>query len=329
MKHGDITVDPRSTLTATSATMTNFVKNRVLMMNDDSEDSDDDDELRPNSGFVATKITKRKLSAEDQELLRCIGLDSFMTLRFIQFGFDTAFWPMVLSCITLIPICKTAGNGVDGFFSTTVVALNGEGWRYWAVVFFGILHFGYILRRIWIEWEVFLPLRYEFLENGDFEKEKYKEQYRKTCLIEYIPKAQKHDKSLYDFFDAVSPGEIQRAEVLLNTEHLRYLIRERMKHLISYEDVYAQKVHARKNYLRDLEEYEQLENKTKCFCMTKKPPVEPMEPTCVARQRASRDPNRKVHLDVTFSETRRAPALKWHYEYVTWLTLLFLLSKHF
>lgn len=50
--------------------------------------------------------------------------------------------------------------------------------------------------QLWAEWELFLPLHYDFVENGISAKDRYKEQDQETALIEYIPSSQRHDKSL-------------------------------------------------------------------------------------------------------------------------------------
>ena len=303
--------DGFSRLSATGASVTNYVKTHVLMINDHSDAADDDS--LGDGNFIANKVTRRKLTPEEKEQLRCIGLDAFMTLRFLKFGFDVFFWPMLLSIFTLIPVYKTAAFQADvvGFFSTTIISLvfNDEYWRYWIVMAFAALHFCYILRRLWIEWEVFLPLRYDFLENGDFEKERYKEQYRKTCLVEFIPKEYKQDKSLHEFFDSISPGEIERAEVLLNTEYLRSLIKEKMKHIVAYEDVYAKKVHLHANYLRTLRTYQWGDAKKNRCCRSKKLPQVPIGPTVRAEKATpafGEGKTKKQYIQVC--------ALKYHFE---------------
>jgi hypothetical protein len=175
-----------------------------------------------------------------------------MTLRFLRFGFDVAIWPFLLSLITLIPVFQTSSDS-DGFFSTTVLSLNEGSARHWIVVFSAYFQFCYVLRRLWIEWELFLPLRSDFLENGDFEKGKYQEQFKKTCIVEYITRSHRRDKEIYGYFNSLFPGQVRRAEVLLNREPLRSLIRKRLKHITCFEDAYAKKVHQRANYLRELE----------------------------------------------------------------------------
>ncbi len=162
-------------------------------------------------------LRKRPLSASDVELLRCIGLDTFVMIRFLRFCFDVTFFPFVLACIILFPSYAynnfqetgTIATQTEGYFLVTINRLEPSSnklWICWGYTFFYIL---YILRRLWIEWETFLPLRFDFLANGDVENEKpaennnnYKsrtvtapqndvqlhlEQYRNSCMVEYIP----------------------------------------------------------------------------------------------------------------------------------------------
>lgn len=222
------------------------------------------------------KIHHRILSDEEQELLNFIGLDSFMTLRFLRFAFDATFFPLLLSAVTLVPIYFTATNNIRGFFSVTAVALSDGNSRHWALVFFGFVQFCYIFRRLWIEWEIFLPLRYEYLEKGSTSKEFYEEQYRRTCVVEYIPKKFRTDQSLYAFFNSLFPGQIVRAEVLLNTEYLRMLLDDRQKYIVKYEDAYAKKVSDYAKYLLTKDEL------TKADCCHKaRYPKEPKDPEVV------------------------------------------------
>jgi hypothetical protein len=113
-------------------------------------------------------MLKRPLAAEDAALLKCIGLDSFMMLRFLTLGADVAFWSLLMACILLLPAYKFGGgNGQVGFYSATIVNLPKGDALHWWVVLYGFVQFAYILRRLWIEWEIFIPLRHDFLENGE------------------------------------------------------------------------------------------------------------------------------------------------------------------
>jgi len=53
---------------------------------------------------LKTKMTeKRPLMQSDVELLRCIGLDTFVMIRFLRFCFDVTFYPFLISLMILIP----------------------------------------------------------------------------------------------------------------------------------------------------------------------------------------------------------------------------------
>lgn len=56
--------------------------------------------------IVSDKVT-RPLSVADQELLRCVGLDAYVMLRFLRFGFDVTFYPFLVACVMLIPTYYT------------------------------------------------------------------------------------------------------------------------------------------------------------------------------------------------------------------------------
>lgn len=144
---------------------------------DDSEGDRDENKKKSKTHHVARKAIRRPLSAEDSELLRCIGLDSFMMLRFLKLGADTAFWPLVMACILLIPAYKVGGTaGQVGFYSATAINLVHGDSLHWLLVVYGFLSFSYILRRLWIEWEIFIPLRHDYLEKGDFILPRYQDQ---------------------------------------------------------------------------------------------------------------------------------------------------------
>jgi hypothetical protein len=180
---------------------------------------------------------------------------------------------------------------------------------------FALLHYSYILRSLWIEWELFLPLRYDFLENGDFAQEKYKEQYRKTCLVEYVPQSLKHGESLYKFFDALFPKEVVRGEVLLNTEYIRSLIHKRMKHIKAYESVYAKKVHKRATYMRDVEAFEK-SGPIRRSCRGVKVLREPKEPLVVVANLRPREDMGNVFIKQTKAvrDAHTYEALPYHFE---------------
>eukprot|EP00563_Minutocellus_polymorphus_P011366 CAMPEP_0181061736 /NCGR_PEP_ID=MMETSP1070-20121207/22691_1 /TAXON_ID=265543 /ORGANISM="Minutocellus polymorphus, Strain NH13" /LENGTH=1460 /DNA_ID=CAMNT_0023141733 /DNA_START=161 /DNA_END=4540 /DNA_ORIENTATION=+ len=250
---------------------------------------------RINRHLKTTQVTrKRPLTLSDQELLRCIGLDTFVMIRFLRFGFDVTFYPFIAACFFLMPTYRTTGwdgspvdsesepTVVKGYFSITMNALPPGSNRLWVCWGFAFVYFFWVLRRLWMEWETFISLRFDFLANGDVEVEKdvgsvkemkkrlglggadlvaqkddvqlHLEQYRNSCLIEFIPESHRRDRELFEFFDAIFPGQVKRAECLINCTTLTSLIAQRNACIIRYENLYAKQFHAKQAYRRRTEQ---------------------------------------------------------------------------
>ena len=252
------------------------------------EESDSNVHLNRHLKSVSV-LRKRPLSPSDLELLRCIGLDTFVMIRFLRFCFDATFLPFIAACIILFPSYNysnfqgdiqsqegtTVKTQTDGYFSLTINRLEPSSdklWICWGFTFFYLL---FILRRLWIEWETFLPLRFDFLANGDVDNEKtsdsstsYKsravvapqkdvqlhlEQYRNSCLVEFIPDSHRRDRELFQFFEAVFPGQVKRAEILLNATELTTLMKKRQSLIEQYEDIYAKFSYDKKRFFQSKE----------------------------------------------------------------------------
>lgn len=130
---------------------------------------------------------KHPLTVADQELLRCVGLDLFVSLRFLRFCFDVSFYPFLAALVTLIPTYYTndyegtTTTVTNGYFQFTMNRLQSGNPRLWICFFFSLCFYLGVLRRLWVEWETFIPLRYEFLANGDSEaikEQDHVDQYR-------------------------------------------------------------------------------------------------------------------------------------------------------
>jgi len=212
----------------------------------------------------------------------------------------------------------TAAVSTDttGYFRFTMNRLEPSSPKLWFAYAFGTFFFLYVLRRIWIEWETFISLRFDFLANGDVEKEicdssnltmspgsirsrpyipskdnvqLHLEQYRNSCIVEYIPESHRRDKELFEFFDAVFPNQVKRAEILLNATLIAKLIHERQRYIEKYEALYAQRFHARKMYRHLLEAYK-TENESDSFFRNssiRRAPRKPEDPTIVIHQERS------------------------------------------
>ena len=224
---------------------------------------------------------KRPLKVSDREMLRCIGLDTFVVIRFLRFCFDVTFYPFIVACIVLIPTYVTNDwDGIEikddgpiytqtsGYFKFTINRLEPKSHKLWISLTYCFLFYIFILWRLWIEWETFITLRFDFLANGDrdldeqsissFKSRSLKqqkddvqthlEQYRNSCIVEYIPDSHRRDRELYDYFDAMFPNQVRRAEVLVNATPLEAMIRQRQLYIEKYENIYARHAYKKQKY---------------------------------------------------------------------------------
>ena len=67
-------------------------------------------------------------------------------------------------------------------------------------------------------------------------------------MVEYIPESHRRDEDLFQFFDAIFPGQVKRAEIILNARKLSELIKQRQIFIERYESVYAKHQHAKQRF---------------------------------------------------------------------------------
>jgi len=279
-----------------------------------------------NRHLKSTSISDiRPLTTSDREMLRCIGLDYFVMIRFLRFCFDVTFYPFLASCVILLPTYITnpydginntneevvINEQTEGYFRFTINRLEPSSDRLWAVYAFAFVFYCFVLRRLWIEWETFIVLRFEFLANGDadyeealaaasrpndFKKRRRKipkkddirlhlEQFRNSCIVEYIPESHRRDQELFQFFDSVFPGQVRRAEIMINTPELSDLIDRRQAVIELYEQVYAKHSHEKQKYSQKRDWYLMKRNRHHtildrcCLCNKPRKPHDPtMQP---------------------------------------------------
>jgi hypothetical protein len=86
------------------------------------------DDVYVNRHLKKTMTEKRPLVQSDLELLRCIGLDTFVMIRFLRFCFDVTFYPFLIASMILIPTYYT--NNYDGieFGDNLVIETQTDGY---------------------------------------------------------------------------------------------------------------------------------------------------------------------------------------------------------
>ncbi len=191
-------------------------------------------------GYGLFQSAKDALSMDGTELLRCVGLDTYVFLRFLLFGFWATLVPSILAVCVLLPINSTGGGEADGFNKLTLGNIPEESNRLWCAA---LLWYFYIPFMLWLlhkEWKHFFPLRYEYLAKGDVDSPP---SFRYTTIAENVPVAYRSNKALQEYFEKLFPGTVYGAEFCKNTSSLQKLITERMSFINEYEVADA-KIHA-------------------------------------------------------------------------------------
>jgi hypothetical protein len=173
------------------------------------------------------------LTEPEEELLRCVGLDTYLLLRFARLGFDVTYYPFLVAVVAVLPVYYSAApdSAKNRYLSLTLADIENGSRLIPVVVVFSVAYFFFILRRLWIEWEIFIQLRHSFLARGaqHFLNDANQQKYRKTCIVECVPDPLRTDVALLNEFDSLFPGQIERAEMLVETSKLEELVDKRKK----------------------------------------------------------------------------------------------------
>ena len=196
--------------------------------------------------FRRSKIDVRdndiSLTEPEKELLHFVGLDIYLLIRFARFGFDVSYYPFLVACIAVLPVYSSAAEGSSWkrYLSNSINNIQNGSNLIWVAVVFSVAFFLYVLRRLWVEWEVFIQLRHNFLANGAQHfhcNNVVKQKYRKTCIVESVPVEFRTDRLLYDTFNKLFPNQIERAEMLVDTSKLEALVNERKGLIVRLENL--------------------------------------------------------------------------------------------
>ncbi len=190
-------------------------------------------------GHGIYRWAKDAMRVDSTELLRCVGHDTYVFLRFLRFGFNATAIPSILTLSILLPI-NILGHETDGFNKVTLGNLPQESPRLWAAAILWYIYVPYVLWLLYEEWKHFFPLRYDYLARGDVDTPSC---FRYAIIVENIPTKYRSKKALREYFEKLFPGTVYGTEVCQNTACLNALISERMDFVNKYEVADA-KLHA-------------------------------------------------------------------------------------
>ena len=147
--------------------------------------------------FAQEKWWKAAWSCSDEELLRCVGLDTFQYLRLLWMGVRLCFVGTLLSLI-LIPIYATGSIEEAQEFNQLTLARVEKSWRLYVAVVCWYIFVAYALFLFWHEWALYRTNRSQYLAVGDPDMPK---------TARYAAVAEQVDKStnLLEYFERLFP----------------------------------------------------------------------------------------------------------------------------
>ena len=181
---------------------------------------------------------KATLAVTEQETLSCVGLDSYMFLRFLRLGARISALGVLLS-VVLIPVYATGdarGAATEQFNLLTLARVEAGSNRIWASAIAWWIFCFAILYEFWNEWELHKVNRYAFLKVGDVDMPK---EFRYAIQVEQVPEALQSDEALAQYFERLFPGKVRDTTIFLKADTLQNLITERQIHIINLEGAIA------------------------------------------------------------------------------------------
>lgn len=105
-------------------------------------------------------------------------------------------YPFLGACVCVLPIywsCQSQDpNAVSpvGYFALTIDVVGQNDRRMIWIIIFHCLLYLYIMRRLWLEWQLFIKLRHGFLlrgENSLYHNPAYQRIFSNTVMVESVP----------------------------------------------------------------------------------------------------------------------------------------------
>lgn len=167
-------------------------------------------------------------SVSDDEVLRMIGLDGYMYLRFLTVCIRTACFYSFWGLIVMIPVYAQGSVGLVGWNRYTLANIPDDphAGSLWVPVIFSYLFAIFFCQYMYFEYKNFVDKRVEYIVRGDADTPL---QTYYTVLIEKLPPSLRSTTALYAFFDKLFPSQIQHVEVALDLGELEAVSRHRRR----------------------------------------------------------------------------------------------------
>lgn len=156
---------------------------------------------------------------EEETVLKTVGLDAYMMLRFITVCFRICAFFTFFGLVILIPVYESADAGLAHWAKYTMANIKDDykAERLWTPVIFAYFFAMFYCQMLHNEYGNFVKRRIAFLseEHQDIAAQTYY-----TVMIEKIPNTLRSGPVLKEFFDSVFPGEVFTVELILKLKDL-------------------------------------------------------------------------------------------------------------
>jgi hypothetical protein len=169
-------------------------------------------------------ISVMKISHD--EVLRMIGLDGYMLLRYINACLRIACFCGFWGLIVMVPVYQSGNGGLSGWGQYTLgnVPDDPHSGLLWVPVIFSYVFTIFFCQIMYFEFKNYISKRVSYLEEGDLDTPL---QTYYTVMLEKVSSSLRSTQILTDFFDRLFPNDVYTVEIALDLDSLDELIEHR------------------------------------------------------------------------------------------------------
>jgi hypothetical protein len=169
------------------------------------------------------------LNISDDEVLRMVGLDGYMLIRYIIVCLRISLFLTVWGVAILLPVYSNAqGETSIGWNKYTIanIPLSEENNHFllWIPCIFAYVFSAYFCRIMYTEYENFVEKRVEYLVKGDVDTPS---QTYYTIIVDRLPASLRSTPALTEFFKRLFPNDVYSVEIALDLTKLDVIIEHR------------------------------------------------------------------------------------------------------
>lgn len=179
----------------------------------------------PKPGFLPFSWIWTIMHISEDEVLRMVGLDGYMLLRYLTVCFRTACFFAFFGSVILAPVYWSGDHGLEGWGRFTLANIPDGPTNYlWVPVIFAYVFTMFFCQLMYLEYVNFKEKRVQYIVTGDADTPG---QTYYTVMIERLPTSLRSTSALEAFFDKLFPGQIFNVEVAVDLNDLEDLVHNR------------------------------------------------------------------------------------------------------